>query len=64
MKKIVEIDVDENGNVSLEGKGFEGIQCESFISKIINLLGFVTNIKKKIQSQRSKSVKNVNKTRE
>lgn len=32
--KIVEIVIDKNGKMSIEGKGFEGTECEKHIKAI------------------------------
>lgn len=61
--KIIELDIDEDGNVSLEGKGFEGTKCEAAINKIINMLGIATGFKRKISNQRSKTSQPTNKTK-
>ena len=45
-KKIV-IDIDPDGNCSIDGQGFQGTECASFISEIEEGLGIQTSCKDK-----------------
>lgn len=38
-KKQIVIDIDENGNATLEGENFIGTECEKFIREIESQLG-------------------------
>lgn len=44
-RKQIIIDVDENGNCSIEGKGFKGPECEKFIEEISSAIGKTTDVK-------------------
>lgn len=52
-KKIV-IEIDEEGNCSIDGQGFIGTECDHFISEIEEALGTQTSCKDKEEySQRT-----------
>jgi len=46
MKQII-IEIDNDGNCSLEGQGFVGPECEKSIGEIEKALGATTTSKKK-----------------
>lgn len=48
MKEIV-IDIDQNGNCSVDGKGFVGAECQKFIGEIQKTIGCVRS--KKIKQE-------------
>jgi hypothetical protein len=46
MEEIV-IDISENGDVTIEGKGFSGPECEKFIAEVGAVYGETTRSIKK-----------------
>jgi hypothetical protein len=46
MKKVI-IDIDPNGNCSIDGQGFQGTECSHFIQEIEKSLGDRISIKDK-----------------
>lgn len=59
MSKEIIIEVDENGNCSVEGRGFVGSECDKFLSEINNSLGKTTSSRKKKEYHQ----RNMNKNR-
>lgn len=56
MKKII-IEIDEEGDCSIDGKGFVGIECSKFLKEIEEAIGTtVTSTNKKEYNQRTKTV--------
>lgn len=47
MNKQIIIEIDKDGNCSLEGQGFVGSECGKFIGEIEKALGITTTSKKK-----------------
>ncbi len=47
-KQII-IDIDPDGNCSIEGKNFVGTECQKFIGEIERQIGKVTSSKKKAE---------------
>jgi hypothetical protein len=45
-KEIV-VDIDEDGNLSIEGQNFSGPECEKYIKEISESLGEVTHLEHK-----------------
>lgn len=45
-KKIV-IDIDNEGNISIDGQGFVGTECGSFIKEVSDAIGTTTHSTKK-----------------
>jgi len=41
MSKQIIIEIDQDGNPSIEGRGFNGPECTKFIEEISNALGSV-----------------------
>lgn len=41
--KSIIIDIDEDGNCSISGKSFVGIECEAFIAEIEAAIGITTS---------------------
>lgn len=46
MNKSIIIEIDENGNCSVSGKNFVGVECEKFIKEIQISLGSTLQSKK------------------
>ena len=46
-RKQIIVDIDEDGNCSIEGKGFIGPECDKAISEIEKALGDTTRSTKK-----------------
>lgn len=46
-RKTIVVDIDEEGNASIDGQGFTGTECEKFIKEISSCLGCATNTTKK-----------------
>lgn len=55
MKEIV-IDIDQNGNATIEGKGFEGSECKEATREIEQALGAVEKVVEKPEMKRGKAV--------
>ena len=47
MAKELIIDIDEDGNVSIDAVGFSGDACEKATEKLIEALGKIKEMKKK-----------------
>lgn len=45
-KKII-VDIDQAGNISIEGENFQGPECETFIKEIGKEMGNIKNFTKK-----------------
>jgi len=45
-KRII-IDIDEKGNISIDGQGFIGTECKSFLKEIADNIGNTINSTKK-----------------
>jgi len=58
-KRIV-IEIDENGNCSLEGQGFDGPECELFISEIEESLGKVIHTEENDEYYQRTTISNKN----
>lgn len=41
MSKQIIVDIDQDGNPSIEGHGFNGPECTKFIEEISNALGSI-----------------------
>lgn len=58
-KKII-IDIDEEGNCSIEGEGFVGTECAHFISEIEEALGAQTSSRDKEEYRQRTTTRNRN----
>lgn len=58
MKQII-IDIDEQGNVSVEGKGFKGPECRQMTAAIEESLGTVENVTLKPEYRMTPTVRKV-----
>lgn len=58
-KKIV-IDIDSDGNCSIEGEGFVGPECGHFMEEIEEALGTVTTQKNKPEYSQRQTNRNRN----
>jgi hypothetical protein len=45
--KRIDIEFDEDGNCSIDGKDFHGVECEKFIKEVAKLLGVTIKESKK-----------------
>jgi len=54
-KKVI-INIDESGNASIEGHGFEGVECEKLIKEINSALGVEVSTQKKREYNQTVSV--------
>lgn len=55
-KKVV-IDIDQDGNCSIDGQGFHGTECSHFISEIEESLGTRTSQKDKQEYRQRQTTK-------
>lgn len=46
-KKQIKIDIDENGDCSIDGQGFVGPECSNILREISDNLGITSNTTKK-----------------
>ena len=54
-KKIV-IDIDKEGNTSIDGKGFVGTECSHFLEEIESSLGQRTSVKNKPEYRQRRTI--------
>lgn len=59
-RKEIVIDIDENGNVSMDGKGFNGVECDKTMAEIEKAIGTSMTRNKK----REYTMRQTNKKRE
>jgi len=59
-RKQTVIDIDENGNCSIEGHGFEGAECEKYIKEIESAIGSTTSKHTKPEHRQRASTGNRN----
>jgi hypothetical protein len=53
-QKQIVIDIDIDGNCSIDGEGFQGVECDHFMSEIEEALGErITNTHKPEYKQRT-----------
>lgn len=55
MKEII-VDIDEQGNVTMDGKGFEGTECDAFMADMEKSIGEVTKRVNKPEYHRKTAV--------
>jgi hypothetical protein len=59
-KKQVVIDIDKDGNCSIEGENFVGTECSHFISEIEESLGKQTSQRDKPEYRQRQTIKSRN----
>lgn len=59
-RKEVVIDIDENGDCSIEGKGFVGPECEKSMKEIEQALGNVSSSQNKPEYNQRAAVRGHN----
>ncbi len=60
MRKQIVIDVDPEGNCSIDGIGFVGVECSHFIDEIQKSLGKQTSIKNKPEYKQRRKTRDRN----
>ncbi len=56
MRKQIIIDVDPEGNCTIDGQGFQGPECSHFIDEIQKSLGQRTSIKNKPEYKQRRKI--------
>jgi len=58
-KKII-VEIDENGNCSLDGKGFSGPECGKFLNEVEKAIGKTISTTDKAEMRQRESCRDVN----
>jgi len=56
--KSITVEIDENGNCTIDGQGFVGTECAYFLKEIEESLGETTSSHNKPEYQKRSSIRN------